>query len=327
LFWGRESNPLSRHPHLAYNRFIKLLSTLQKLNPASNRKLGCGPERFAPHKPLLLLSIIDLVEHHLITAPEVILSPTLRVRFQSFAPIVSPRWRTSRLDIRYPLYYLKTQGLWLPKDAQGRAARAPESVQSADLHPEFWTALQDPSFRRSARLILITTYFPALEQLALAEALGLSTVDILQHRNSNSEKTQAARQTGRSARFRYEVLSGYSFTCALTGRSLTTASGSIMIEAAHIKPFRLTKDNDPTNGLALTPDAHWAFDEGLWSISYAGYSKEYRVRVATHSFVESGPGGKWLSEMHDRPLVFAQKTTLRPNPSACSDHQAQIFLG
>ena len=100
-----------------------------------------------------------------------------------------------------------------------------------------------------------------------------------------------------------------------------------MIEAAHIKPFRLTKDNHPTNGLALTPDAHWAFDEGLWSISYAGSSKEYRVRVANHSFVESGPGGKWLSAMHDRPLVFAQQTTLRPNPSACSDHQAQIFLG
>jgi putative restriction endonuclease len=327
VFGDRESNPLPRHPHLPYNRFINILSTLQKLNPASNRKLGSGPERFAPHKPLLLLSIIDLVEHHLLTTPELILSPTLRVRFQSFAPIVSPRWRTSRLDIRYPLYYLKTQGLWLPKDAQGRPARAPESVQSADLHPEFWNALQDPSLRRSARLILITTYFPALEQLALAEALGLSSVDILQHRNSNSEKTQAARQTGRSARFRYEVLSGYSFTCALTGRSLTTASGSIMIEAAHIKPFRLTRDNHPTNGLALTPDAHWAFDEGLWTIEYSHSTKQYLVQVATRSFVESGPGGQWLSIMHHQPLIFAAKTSLRPNPTACADHQNQIFLG
>ena len=161
----------------------------------------------------------------------------------------------------------------------------------------------------------------------MAEALGLSPADILQHRNSNSEKTQAARHTGRSARFRYEVLSGYSFTCALTGRSLTTASGSIMIEAGHIKPFRLTRDNHPTNGLALTPDAHWAFDEGLWTVHYTTSSKDYRVRVASSSFVESGPGGQWLSRMDGRPLVFADQTTLRPNPTACADHQAQIFVG
>ena len=62
-----------------------------------------------------------------------------------------------------------------------------------------------------------------------------------------------------------------------------------------------------------------------------GTFKKRQVKLALrgndHSFVESGPGGKWLSAMHDRPLVFAQQTTLRPNPSACSDHQVQIFLG
>ena len=306
---------------------INFLSTLQNLRPAINRKLGSGPERYAPHKPLLLLSIIDLVETGALTSPTLILSPTLRVRFQSFAPIVSSRWRTTRLDIRMPFYYLKTQGLWSPLDENGRPAKAPESVRSAVLNSEFWAALQDPSLRRSARLILITTYFPAFEQLALAEALGLPPAEILHHRPGSTEKTQAARQTGRSARFRYEVLSGYSFTCALTGRSLTTTSGAMMIEAAHIKPFRLSQDNHPTNGLALTPDAHWAFDEGLWTVCYSPSTKNYRVRVATTSFVETGPGGQWLASMQDRPLVFAQRTTLRPNPLACSHHKKDIFLG
>jgi hypothetical protein len=43
--------------------------------------------------------------------------------------------------------------------------------------------------------------------------------------------------------------------------------------------------------------------------------------------VESGPGGQWLSTMHHQPLIFAAKTILRPNPTACADHQNQIFLG
>ena len=318
---------ISNLPYLPYDLPINFLSTLQNLRPAISRKLGSGPERFAPHKPLLLLSILDLVENGHLLTPTLTLSPTLRVRFQSFAPVVSPRWRATRLDIRYPLYHLKTQGLWTPNDSRGQPCSSPDTVASVSFHPDFWAALQDPALRRSARLILITTYFPALEQLAIAEALGLTPADILQHRPTDSEKTENARQTGRSARFRYEVLSGYYFTCALTGRSLTTASGSIMIEAAHIKPFRLTKDNHPTNGLALTPDAHWAFDEGLWTVYYSTSSKEYHIHVASSSFVESGPGGKWLSAMHARPLTFADKTTLRPSPVACTDHRSQIFVG
>ena len=271
--------------------------------------------------------MIDLVEAGVLTSPTLILSPSLRVRFQSFAPIVSPRWRSARLDIRMPFFYLKSQDLWHPLDDQGRPAKNPESVKSAELDPEVWQALQDPLLRKSARLILISTYFPPLEQLALAEALGLAPADILRQSLDKSPKTQAARQTGRSARFRYEVLSGYAFTCALTGRSLTTSSGAIMIEAAHIKPFRLSQDNHPTNGLALTPDAHWAFDEGLWTVCYSASTKDYRVRVATTSFVESGPGGQWLAAFDSRPLIFADITTLRPHPIACMHHQSQIFTG
>jgi len=36
-----------------------------------------------------------------------------------------------------------------------------------------------------------------------------------------------------------------------------------MVEAAHIRPFAVSGDDDPRNGLAFTPDMHWAMDRNL----------------------------------------------------------------
>jgi putative restriction endonuclease len=36
-----------------------------------------------------------------------------------------------------------------------------------------------------------------------------------------------------------------------------------MVEAAHIHPFAEAGDDDPRNGIALTPDMHWAMDRHL----------------------------------------------------------------
>lgn len=49
------------------------------------------------------------------------------------------------------------------------------------------------------------------------------------------------------------------------------------MEAAHIHPFSEAGDDDPRNGLALTPNMHWAMDRNLiapgpdylWRVSQA----------------------------------------------------------
>jgi hypothetical protein len=57
---------------------------------------------------------------------------------------------------------------------------------------------------------------------------------------------------------------GYRFTCALTGYFLNTTKEN-MVEAAHIHQHADSGNDDPRNGLALTPDAHWLFDRDLWT--------------------------------------------------------------
>jgi putative restriction endonuclease len=55
----------------------------------------------------------------------------------------------------------------------------------------------------------------------------------------------------------------YDYRCAATGVRILLPSGEAMVEAAHIHPFGEAGDDDPRNGLALSPDMHWAMDRNL----------------------------------------------------------------
>jgi putative restriction endonuclease len=133
-----------------------------------------------------------------------------------------------------------------------------------ELHPEFFALLAQPQFRELARLLLVETWFPPEEQVALKETLNLGGNDGPDVSGVVEEMREAYKETGRGARFRIQVIVQYQYTCALTGYTLTaTKTGASIVEAAHIAAFADTRNNDPRNGLALTPDAHWTFDDDL----------------------------------------------------------------
>ena len=98
------------------------------------------------------------------------------------------------------------------------------------------------------------------------------------------EAAEDAKRKGRSARFAVRVVSEYRFTCALTGYRCISGHGSTIVDAAHIERWATSGNDDPSNGLALSKNAHWMFDEGLWSAD-----DELRVVTATARFTESGP--------------------------------------
>ena len=60
-----------------------------------------------------------------------------------------------------------------------------------------------------------------------------------------------------------------------------------------------------TNGLALSRNAHWMFDEGLWSVRGDG-----RVVLAPQRFTENGPEGLRLQPYAGRLLQFADEALL-----------------
>jgi putative restriction endonuclease len=119
------------------------------------------------------------------------------------------------------------------------------------------------------------------------------------------------------------VLGGYYFTCALTGYRLDTTDSSI-VQAAHIHQHAVSGNDDPRNGLALTPDAHWMFDAGLWTVVPTG--EDLLIHVAIGCFSESSPHGRLLAEFNAQPLKFHDQARLRPAAEHFVWHQKMTFL-
>ena len=312
----------------------KWLGKLTRLNPATGRGQCRGK---APHKPLLLLSLADLAEAGELTGRTFTRTAGLVLRFKSYGALVAERWPT-RLDLRMPFFHLRNQGFWQAFTLEMTPAQSPESCFVCEMHEEFFDLLGNADFRLKARLLLVTRYFEPRERVALLESLGLGEVgkaesgkrkgaphpayghllpgaekgytpDAAERAGAklNEEAEDAARKQGRSARFAVQVVSRYKFTCALTGLCCLTTDGAAIVDAAHIEPFWETQNDDIGNGLALCKNAHWMFDEGLWSVRTDG-----RVVLAPHRFTENGPEGLRLQPYAGRLLQFAAGVSLRP---------------
>lgn len=119
----------------------------------------------APHKPLLLLVVLELAEQGLL-GKELALTPELAFRFYSYWRIVAHR-RTQKPDVRLPFYYLKTDGFWSVFDIDAKPANSDRLATYATLVADFLAFAHDPISREKARRILIATYFEPAERVAL----------------------------------------------------------------------------------------------------------------------------------------------------------------
>jgi len=201
--------------------------------------------------------------------------------------------------------------IWERFTEEGQPSRAKTTTRLCSLDPDLFACLQDADFRRKVRETLVTLYFTPKEQVMLCARLGLpvpktAEIDALRQ---HADEFKARQKKGRDSRFKSDVLGGYYFTCALTGYRLDTETSSI-VQAAHIHQHSVSGNEDPRNGLALTPDAHWMFDAGLWTA--VPKRDDLLVYVAINRFSESSPHGRLLAKFNGQPLYFHDHARLRP---------------
>jgi putative restriction endonuclease len=276
----------------------------------------------APHKPLLLLVVIELAEQGLLPKGTILLSPELAFRFCTYWSIVAHR-RKQKPDIRFPFHHMQSGGFWTALAEDGSPSPHRSLTRYAALDQDFEECLGVRAFREEARRVLLCKYFPPDERVALCALLELPVPSEDEAASALMHKSpEEAEQEGREARFRLKVVSAYNYTCALTGyRLMTIASGSI-VDAAHIHQFSDSRNNDVRNGIALCKNAHWLFDERLWTIA-----TNYTVKVALGQFAEDSPDQRALAAYHGQKIRLPISSSLYPDAAHLEWHRRERFVG
>jgi putative restriction endonuclease len=270
----------------------------------------------APHKPLLLLVILEMVEKGEITSRELFLSPDLAFRFSVFWSVVARR-RKQPPEVRLPFHHLESSGIWQPLTADGQPSPDKKMTAMVRFDEQFFECLADYKFRDRAQRILIETepYFQPEERVALYSMLQIRPAASEIRENQELYKTSV--QVGRDARFRIEVvIVAYKHTCALTGYRMTTLAMESIVDAAHIHQFHNSRNNDPRNGMALSKNAHWQFDRGLWSVN-----NDYRVLVNREKFREEGMAGLRLTDFEGRRISLPDDPRYWPEQDSLEWHR------
>jgi putative restriction endonuclease len=91
-----------------------------------------------------------------------------------------------------------------------------------------------------------------------------------------------------------------------------------MVEAAHIHPFAVSGDDDPRNGLALTPDMHWAMDRNLIA---PGPDLNWHV---SRLLDDRLPDLQRLVTLQGRPLLLPSQRHMWPREEALAWRQDRL---
>ncbi|MEZ5277058.1 MAG: HNH endonuclease [Opitutaceae bacterium] len=235
------------------------------------RDKSAGHER--PHKPALLLAILDLIDSGAIKANRIELSDQLITKFKAVFATVAEK--DDRPTIQNPFYYLSGDGFWHLQPSKGNQplyvpgiVRAPKSVaqlrKEADyayFDPDLWTLFQSRKIRNEVRSYLIARYFPdkATELARLGYEYG-------EKRDDTDGRT--AESPLRSTAFRRIICELYDHQCAACGLRIRLENELSFVDAAHLIPFSASRNDHPSNGIALCKNHHWAMDHSLIALNH-----------------------------------------------------------
>jgi putative restriction endonuclease len=294
----------------------------------------------APHKPFLLLSVMDLIAEGLITQNFIEPSLELVDTFNRYwSAIMLPGSKTS---MAYPFPRLKTDAFWhlVPKpghdikytDGFRSMIKLREICAGAKMDDELFALMVQPETRGHLRMVLINTYFaPEIRPVLIKQgkvnvAAYQYSLDLLQSKGIhehpgewvNAQDPEVA-SSARNQGFRKAIVQLYDHRCALCGIRILTPEGHTIVEAAHIRSWSESRDDRPTNGLALCRLCHWSFDEGLM-----GVGQGYEVLVSKRVRTDQNMPGHMLT-LADRPIFRPSDQPFWPDQDNLSHHRRQTF--
>lgn len=293
---------------------------------------------YAPHKPLLLLSIMDLIAQGLITNNFIEPSFELVDTWNGYWSVVMPI--NHRSTMAHPFPRLKSDGFWHrithPGYNPGKdynvtsMAKCREIYAGARLDDTLFQFMCDPDSREKLRAVIVQTYFHPETQPIVIQ---LGFVNSVSYEYAQTLVGKAAEQAGifeklpeekkkpiRDAGFRKAIVNLYDHRCAMCGIRMLTPEGHTVVEAAHVVPWSQSHDDHPTNGMCLCRLCHWSFDEGLMSVGI-----DYEVQVSSRVRMDNNIPAHILP-LADRKIFTPDETRFWPSQGNIQTHYKTIYV-
>ena len=319
------------------DRFRKLRSDASPARwPASTRHR-------APHKPFMLLAVMDLIAQEIIQTNFIEFNNDLLDVFDLYWTRIMGADKPTNPVL--PFFHLRSDGFWhliprlgkeqvLQSITQIRArGQLQDLVLGAKLDEGLFWQMQDQREENRLRTVIIESYFvPELRPVLID--LGEITAEAFQYSfdlvNSAKERFKLGgkrlRETGeeykpeaRSVAFRRVVVNAYNCTCAMCRIRLMTPEGRSAVVAAHIVPWSESYNDDPRNGISLCGLHHWVFDEGLVTVS-----DDHLINVSKAVSADTR-GTEPLLELSGRKLHLPESPIFWPAEDALSWHRTHTF--
>jgi len=283
----------------------------------------------SPHKPCMLLAVLDLAEAGALAKNEIRYLPNLLERYQAYFDIVATA--LDHPNPYFPFFHLRSEGFWnlIPVSGRERELKAmktatshaaiDENIDHVELDQDLYRYMRDAIARAALRSALITRWFPekAEELRRAVEAHSEEGAYELKLREGEAATYNVTARVGQAA-FRNVVLQAYDYRCAATGWRLIIPGVWGLIEAAHLVPYADSQNNDPRNGMALTPTFHRALDLNLIA---PGPDLKWHVSRAVEPRI---PDNRPLVELDRKDVIFYGDQKYRPSEMSLEWRMANL---
>ncbi|WP_297086094.1 HNH endonuclease [uncultured Draconibacterium sp.] len=298
----------------------------------------------APHKPVLLLAVIESFESGEIVENWIEITDALVQRFLDIWNVVVKTHHTPTFAL--PFFHLKNEkgefwklitypGKEIPTTRSNsiKSLRALDAtVLAAQLSEELYLAFIDPIKRREIKATLLSKYFgiKQVSEYASAEVYSAKVKaqmlydpeknyarTVKQTLNQQPKEVRDEFVAARSAVFRKAILEVYDNQCAISGLKVADAKNRSLVDACHITPFAETYNDSIRNGLVLSPTFHRAFDRGLIAIS-----DKYKILV--HPTMKDFNPETGIKQFNNRDIFLPTNSQFHPSGKLLREHRLKF---
>ncbi|MDX5478871.1 MAG: HNH endonuclease, partial [Cyclobacteriaceae bacterium] len=227
------------------------------------------------------------------------------------------------------------KGFWFLQPRSGFSIQAhiknintlSDELNFAYFSEDLFIVLSEFNNRQIIRDFILDTFFPGLKEdflkgkksnssyLKSIDSYVLNEIPAVQRLKVAEEEMVYVR----NGTFKKWIPKIYQHTCAISRMKLVSTYGYSLIDACHIRPFSDNQDDRVTNGIALCPNLHRAFDRGLIAID-----SDYKVLVS-EQILEDKTHPYGLEKLKGRKILLPSEKHLWPNQENLDWHRKETF--